>query len=77
MPNCTFNCLVKHGRAAFSPGPVYAFEDADAVPYFVALGCATETADPADFTIPAGECVIDPETVFADGPNRGQRVLGD
>ena len=75
MANCTFSGLVKHGRLAFSPGPVYAFEDPDAVPYFVAMGWATETADPADFTIPATDIDIDPETVFADGPRKGLRVL--
>lgn len=75
MPQCRFGAMVKHGRAAFTPGPVYAFEDADAVPYFVAMGWATETADPADFTIPLGEIDIDPTTVFADGPKKGLRVM--
>ena len=75
MANCRFGGLVKHGRLAFSPGPVYGFEDPAAVAFFTAMGWATETADPADFTIPTGDLEIDPETVFADGPRKGQRVL--
>lgn len=75
MANCTFAGLVKHGRLAFSPGPVYGFEDPAAVQFFVAMGWASETTDPADFDIPAGEITIDADTVFADGPRKGQRVL--
>lgn len=77
MARCQFGGLVKHGRAAFTPGPVYEFEDANAVPFFVAMGWATETADPADFTIPASDVAIDPDTVFADGPKKGLKVLED
>ena len=75
MTNCRFGGMVKHGRLAFTPGPVYGFEDPDAVPYFEAMGWATATDDPADFEIPLGELDIDPETVFGDGPRKGQRVL--
>lgn len=70
-----FTGVTKHGRYPFAPGTAYDFEDALAEPYFVAMGWAATTADPADFVIPAGEIDIDPETVFADGPNRGRRVL--
>ena len=75
MPNCRFNQMVKHARFAFTPGPVYGFEDPDAVPYFVALGWAEETEDDADFAIPGADFDIDPETIFGDGPRKGQRVL--
>jgi hypothetical protein len=71
-----FNQLVKHGRLAFTPGPAYAFEDPDAEPYFTKMGWAEPTDDAADFTIPLGDIDIDPATVFADGPQKGQRVLG-
>lgn len=70
-----FSGVSKHGRHAFTPGPAYQFEDADAEPYFVAMGWAETTTDPADFTIPIGEVDIDPATVFADGPDKGRRVL--
>jgi hypothetical protein len=72
----TFKSLTKHGRLAFAPGPKYAFEDPDAAPYFLAMGWAEKAEGEPDFVIPIGELDIDPETVFADGPNKGQRVLG-
>jgi hypothetical protein len=75
MANCRFSGLVKHGRLAFTPGPVYGFEDPDAVPYFTKRGWAEETSDPADFDIPLSAIDIDPDTVFADGPNKGRKVM--
>jgi hypothetical protein len=71
-----FNTIVKHDRLAFTPGPVYAFDDPDAPPYFLAMGWCSETDAAADFTIPIGEIDIDLETTFADGPKKGQLVLG-
>lgn len=72
---CRFGGLTKHGRLAFNAGVTYGFEDPDAVPYFVAMGWATETDDPADVVIGIGELDIDPLTTFADGPNKGQFVM--
>lgn len=70
-----FNQRVKHGTRDFHPGVVYAFEDPDAAPYFVACGWAEETgADPA-VTISLGEIDIDPGTTWASGPMAGRRVL--
>lgn len=59
-----FSELVKHGTFQFAPGVVYAFEDPDAEPYFVACGWASVTTDPAVVTVTLGEIDIDPETVM-------------
>lgn len=76
--NVRFTTMVKHNRLAFSPGPVYALEGeyaAAAGAYFIAMGWAAETTDPVDFTIGGDDLYVNPETTFADGPNKGQRVL--
>lgn len=72
---CRFGGLTKHGQFAFTPGTAYGFEDPDAVPYFVAMGWATETDDDPDVVISLGELDIDPLTVFGDGPKKGQYVM--
>lgn len=71
-----FTKLVKHGRFAFAPGVSYAFEDADAEPYFKAAGWAEDTADAPVMTLTLGEVDIDPATIFAAGTNKGARVMG-
>jgi hypothetical protein len=70
-----FNQTVRHGTMQFAKGSVIAFEDRDAEPYFIAAGWAEpSTAAPA-ITYDIGAVDIDPETVFGDGQNKGQRVL--
>ncbi len=71
-----FNQLVKHGRHAFGPGPVYGFEDEDAPRYFGAMMWGEPVDDEPDVVIGLGDLEIDLETVFADGPKKGQKVLG-
>lgn len=70
-----FRHAVKHGRHHFLPGVPLAFEDADAAPYFIGAGWADESDQEPVHTYPAGEVDIDPDTVFADGPNKGRKVM--
>lgn len=70
-----FNQRVKHGKLDFHPKVVYQFEDPDAPVYFKAMGWASETSETPDVTISLAECDIDPDTVFADGPNKGRKVM--
>lgn len=75
--NIMFNQRVKHGTCDFHPGVVYAFEDPDAAPYFLACGWAEEVdAEPA-VTFSLGELDIDPCTIFGDGPNKWKFVMPD
>lgn len=71
-----FNTLVKHGRFAFNPKVRYGFEDPDAVSYFAAMGWGKKVKGEPEVIIGLGDVDIDPETVFADGPKKGQKVLG-
>ena len=71
-----FNQPVKHGRHLFTPGATVSFKDKDAEAYFKAAGWATASRAKVQHTYSAGEVEIDPETVFATGNKRGQRVLG-
>jgi len=75
MTNFRFGGLTKHGRLAFTAGPVYGFEDPDAVTYCAAMGWGEATDDPADIVISAADFSVDPDTVFASGPNQGKRVM--
>jgi hypothetical protein len=74
--NLRFNSVVKQNRALLSPGFVYDITDAGFAAYAVAMGWAEETSDPVDFVIDGDELAVDAETYFADGPKRGQLVLG-
>lgn len=67
--------IVKHGKQSFAPGVPYAFEDADAEPYFIAAGWAAPTKEKPVHTFTLGEIDIDPATVFGGGDKRGQPVL--
>jgi hypothetical protein len=69
----------KHGRFQFLPGPAYGFEDPDAERYFGpdGMNVAAPTGDPADVTITLEEIDIDPDTIFGNGPRRGEKVLED
>lgn len=67
--------IVKHGKQSFAPGVPYAFEDADAEPYFIAAGWAKKTKDAPVHTFTLGEVDIDPATVFGGGDKRGMAVL--
>lgn len=71
-----FNQLVKHGKLAFAPGPKYGFEDPDAERYFTKAGWAEEATGDPDIVIGQDSCSIDPDTVFADGPMKGLKILG-
>lgn len=75
MDAITFNQRVKHGRCDFHPTIVYGFEDPDAAPYFKAAGWAKDSKDEVQVVITLGEVDIDPDTVFADGPNQGKKVV--
>jgi hypothetical protein len=66
---------VKHGVQQFIPGVAVAFADLRAEEYFLAAGWAEPSSDLAVHTYPEGTVTIDPATVFADGPNRGQPIL--
>lgn len=70
-----FKSLTRHGSLAFSPLLATAFEDDRAEDYFVAAGWAERTDEPPLVTYPVGSVEVDPSTVFADGPNRGQLVM--
>lgn len=71
-----FNEVTRHGRQVMMPGIVYGFEDPDAEPYFIkAFGARKSTRKPTHiFT--QEEVSVDPDTVFGDGPNKGERVMG-
>lgn len=76
MSNFRFSGVAKHGKLVFSPGIVYSFEDVDAVPYCDAMGWGETTDAAAQFNIPSSVFDVDPLTVFASGPRKGQLVLG-
>ena len=65
----------KHGTQTFVPGVALAFDDARAEDYFVAAGFAEATKDKPAMTYPEGTVEIDPATVFADGPSKGNLVM--
>lgn len=75
MDVIVFNQRVKHGVLDFHPGVVYGFEDPEAAPYFKAMGWANDGASEPALIIGIDELDIDPETIFADGPHKGRRVL--
>lgn len=77
MPSLLFSERVKHGRLDLHPGVRYGFEDDAAAAYFKAAGWAVDDDGEPAVVIASGEIEIDPETTFADGPNRGKRVLGE
>lgn len=70
-----FNQLVKHGKLAFAPGPTYGFEDPDAETYFRNAGWADASDKPVEIEIGKESIDIDPDTVFADGPSKGLRIM--
>ena len=70
-----FNQPVKHGAVQILPGVALAFADPDAEPYFLKAGWAEPTSESPVFTYDAESVAVDAEAVFADGPNKGQRVL--
>lgn len=72
-----FNQAVKQSGIEFIPNKVvYGFEDPDAGPYFIAAGWAEASNDEPDLVIGINRLDIDPDAVWATGPNRGQKVLG-
>lgn len=75
MDIVTFKGRTKHGRLDFHPKVKYGFEDPDAVPYFNACGWCDPADGEPDVVIGIDELDIDPNTVFADGPNKGKKVL--
>lgn len=70
-----FTGPTKHGAQTFAPSVPLAFEDEGAEAYFVAAGFAKDSKAEPVMTFPAGSVDIDPTTVFADGPNKGQLVV--
>lgn len=72
-----FNQPVKHGAVQLLPGVPLGFADPDAEPYFIKAGWASSTVDSPAFVYDAEVVSVDPETVFADGANKGRRVLGE
>lgn len=71
-----FKETIKHGRETILPGVAVAFEDTNAEPYFSALGWAETTSDAPVHTYSAEAVAIDPDAVFADGPDKGRKILG-
>ena len=67
--------VTKQDRLIIAPNQAIAFDDDGAEEYFVAIGWAENTDDEPIFTYPEGSVNIDPETVFADGPKKGQLVM--
>ncbi len=65
---------VKHGRHLFVPNVPLAFEDEDAVPYFLAAGFADASDDEPVMTYPKSSIDIDPETISAA---TGKKVMAD
>lgn len=70
-----FNQPVRHGDVQFLPGVPVGFEDPDAVPYFTGTGWAEASAETPVHIYPKSVIDIDPATIFAHGPKKGQRVL--
>jgi hypothetical protein len=70
-----FASLTRHGRLLLAPGVATSFGDKNAENYFVRAGFAKKSSDKAVVDYPAGSVDIDPETVFADGPKKGLKVL--
>ena len=67
--------ITRHGRLMIAPAVATSFEDPNAEEYFVAMGWAEETNEAPVVEYPEGSVEVDPETVFADGPKKGQKVL--
>jgi hypothetical protein len=70
-----FNEVTKHDRLQFPPGVPIGLADKGAEDYFVKAGFAKRTQDKAVLSYDVGSVVVDPATVFADGPKKGQKVL--
>ena len=64
-----------HGRHVFAPGAAYGFEDPDAVVYFRRAFGAEKTDEEPGVVVTAAELDIDPDTVFADGEEKGRKVM--
>lgn len=70
-----FHEVTRHGRQTLMPGIAYGFADPDAEPYFIKAFGAKKTNQKAVHTFSAEEISVDAETVFADGPNKGDLVM--
>ena len=70
-----FLSSTKHGTQMFVPGVALAFDDPRAEDYFVAAGFAEMTKEKPAMTYLEGTVEIDPATVFADGPSKGNLVM--
>ena len=72
-----FNGLTKHGRLQFAPGIAMSFADEHVEDYFTTMGWASPTKDKVEqgFAFPKGSVELDPLTVWADGPKKGQHVM--
>ena len=66
---------VRQNKTEFHPKVNYGFEDPDAADFFIALGWADTVDAEPDVTITADELDIDPETVWAYGPEKGNPVM--
>lgn len=77
MPSIKFKGtgVTKHGRLIIAPNVATAFDDEHAEDYFVAAGWAEDSDEDPVVIYPVGSVKIDPNTVFADGPNKGQPIL--
>lgn len=72
-----FKSPTRHGTNMFVPSTPLAFADEKAEAYFVKAGFAEESDSEPVMTYPEGTVVIDPQTTFADGPSKGNLVMGD
>ena len=72
-----FTETCKHDGHTFTADQVVEFSTAKTGSYFVALGAAepAEASDTPDLKLGASDIFVDPNTVWATGPNRGKRVL--
>lgn len=72
-----FTSRCKHGTHDFAEGTVVEFTVNKTGAYFIALGAA-EDADPSstpDMVLGTSDISVDPNTVWATGPDRGKRVV--
>lgn len=70
-----FKETTKHSGQTFLPEMAVAFDDARAEEYFLAAGQASKTSETPVHMFPVGTLEIDEGAVFADGPNKGEKIL--
>lgn len=70
-----FKAAAKKNGQTFIPGVAMAFEDDDAEGYLVRAGFAEEAKEDPVVTFPVGTWPVDTDTTFADGDQKGRKVM--